>query len=72
VAARWSDGVTSELKTYALACKSCVIELFRQAKVKRDRCRLAAGETLEVPAIFRLSLGARDRQLERCEELEKG
>jgi hypothetical protein len=71
VAARWSDGVTGELKTYSLACEQCVAELFRQAKAKRDRCRLAVGESLEKPAIFLLARGDRDRQLVRCEELEK-
>jgi len=71
IAARWSDGVTGELKTYFLACTACLPSLFEQAKIKRDRCTLAAGESLDVPSIFRMSRGARDRQLVRCEDLEK-
>jgi hypothetical protein len=71
VAARWSDGITGELKTYSLSCAACVPKLFADAKVKRDRCRLAAGESLDVPAIFLLARGERDRQLSRCEELEQ-
>src|SRR3954462_12340381 len=46
IAAGWSDGVTSELKTYFLACETCLPELYRAAKVKKSACRLAAGETL--------------------------
>ncbi|MCE9533200.1 MAG: hypothetical protein K8T89_19050 [Planctomycetes bacterium] len=71
IAARWSDGITGELKTYSLVCKACLPELYRQARIKRDGCRLAAGESLDVPAIFQLDRGERDRQLVRCEELEK-
>jgi hypothetical protein len=71
VASCWSDGVTSELKTYFLACPHHLPDLFARARTKRDRCRLTAGETLEVPAIFTLTRGARDQQLTRCEELEK-
>jgi hypothetical protein len=71
VAARWSDGITAELKTYSLACADCLPDLFRQAKIKRDQCRLAAGESLDPPAIFSLARGQRDRQLIRCEDLEK-
>ena len=71
VAARWSDGLTSELKTYSLSCEKCLPTLFSQAKVNRDRCRLAAGESLDVPAIFKLARGERDHDLSRCENLEE-
>jgi hypothetical protein len=71
VAARWSDGLTAELKTYFLACASCLPALYRQARVNRDNCRLAPGETLNVPEIFLLVRGERDQQLVRCEEIEK-
>jgi hypothetical protein len=71
IAARWSDGLTEELKTYALACSECLPALFRDAQGKRDRCRLAADETLEAPGIFQLDRGARDRGLQRCLELER-
>src|SRR5437762_751282 len=70
IAARWSDGATSELKTYALACTECLPELFRESVQKNSTCRRARGETLDPPAVYRLSAGQRDRQLDRCPELE--
>jgi hypothetical protein len=71
IAARWSDGVTRELKTYALVCSACLAESFRQSRAKQAACRLAPGETLEAPAIFELVRGRRDVQLVRREDLEK-
>ncbi len=71
IAARWSDGVTQELKTYALSCPDCLAELFRQSRVKQSACRLAPGETLEAPGIYVLARGRRDAQLERRQDLEK-
>ena len=70
IAARWSDGVTSELKTYSLACVECVSELFRAAQVKKGACRLAAGESLGEPEVFEMTRGRRDRELVRRRELE--
>lgn len=70
IAARWSDGVTSELKTYFLACESCLPKLYRIAKVKKAACRLAAGESLGEPQVFEMTRGRRDRELVRRAELE--
>ena len=70
VAAHWSDGITDELKTYALACPNCVASLLAAARVKRAACRLAAGETLDEPGVYDLSRGGRDRSLVRRPELE--
>jgi hypothetical protein len=71
IAARWSDGVTQELKTYALSCPACLAESFRRSREKRTVCRLAPGETLEEPGIYELVHGRRDRQLKRREDLER-
>jgi hypothetical protein len=71
LAARWSDGVTSELKTYALTCSECLPESFRASRQKQAACRLTRGETLESPGIYRIERGQRDKQLERLTELEK-
>lgn len=71
IAARWSDGVTSELKTYSLSCPSCMSDLFRSAKAKKAECRLAAGESLGEPEVFEIARGRRDRQLVRRPELER-
>jgi hypothetical protein len=70
VAARWSDGQTDELKTYALACPNCVSKLHAAARVKQAACRLAPGETLEEPGVYELHRGGRDRTLVRRTELE--
>jgi hypothetical protein len=71
VAARWSDGLTHELKTYALSCADCLSSLFRSSQARRAACRLAPGETLEPPAVYELARGRRDRQLVRREDLER-
>jgi hypothetical protein len=70
IAARWSDGVTSELKTYFLACSECLSKLYREANVKKSACRLAAGESLGEPEVFEMTRGRRDRELVRRAELE--
>jgi hypothetical protein len=70
IAARWSDGVTSELKTYGLCCAGCLGELYPRSRAKQAACRLAAGETLEVPGVYELIRGRRDRQLVRRSDLE--
>jgi hypothetical protein len=69
IASRWSDGITGELKTYALCCAECLPECLRASRQKQTACRLAGGETLEPPEVFRLRRGARDRELERLPDL---
>lgn len=70
VAARWSDGVTSELKTYGLACEVCLPAWFARARERQKVCRRAAGETLEKPGIYGIERGQRDQQLDRRQDLE--
>jgi hypothetical protein len=70
VAARWSDGVTHELKTYALTCPACLPKLFAATVAKRAACRLAAGESLDAPGVYELVRGSRDRTLMRRPDLE--
>ncbi len=65
IAACWSDGLTQELKTYALSCAACLAQQYAQSKTKQQACRLAPGEKLDVPGIFVLTRGKRDQQLER-------
>lgn len=71
IAARWSDGSTEELKTYALCCEECLSEHYRLSRQKQSACRTAPGETLETPGIYRLERGRRDCSLERLTELEQ-
>lgn len=70
IAARWSDGVRSELKTYGLCCEECLPDWFRRSRQKQKNCRLAPGETLEAPGIYQIERGRRDQQLARIEDLE--
>jgi hypothetical protein len=70
IAAVWNDGTTQELKTYALSCE-CHLEVqLRHSRDKQRTCRLADGETLSAPQIFRIESGRRDRELVRMPELE--
>jgi hypothetical protein len=71
IASRWSDGLTGELKTYSLCCEGCLAEQFRASREKQAQCRLAAGESLEPPGIYRITRGQRDRELERLRDLEQ-
>src|SRR5262249_6090871 len=70
IAARWSDGVTRELKTYFLACAECLPGLYNVARIKKAECRLAPGETLGEPEVFAMTRGRRDRDLVRQPDLE--
>ena len=71
IAARWSDGVTGELKTYALSCAACLPAWFRTSPAKQAACRLAPGETLEPPGVYHLERGQHDQQLRRAEDEER-
>jgi hypothetical protein len=71
IAARWSDGVTRELKTYALTCSACLAEAFHRSRAKQASCRLAAGEALESPGVYELARGRRDPQLVHRPDLEQ-
>jgi hypothetical protein len=71
IAARWSDGVTEELKTYALTCDTCLAEFLKHSRERQSTCRLSANETLEPPGVYQLRRGRRDRQLPRMRDLER-
>ena len=71
IAARWSDGVATELKTYGLCCDSCLPAWFHQSRAKQQAGRLLPGETLEPCGIFQLRSGTRDQQLERLVDAER-
>jgi hypothetical protein len=70
IAAEWSDGTTKELKTYGLACESHLQLLFRRSRDRQRGYRLAEGESLGAPAVFRIEQGRRDRELVRMPDLE--
>lgn len=71
IAARWSDGRQSELKTYGLCCEECLPRWFALCRDKQKHCRLASGETLDPPGIFGMQRGERDKKLERLTEVEQ-
>ena len=71
VAARWSLGDLSELKTYGLSCDQCLAQVYTDACKKRNACQLAEGESLEAPGIYRYEPGKRDAELQRLRDLEE-
>ena len=71
IAARWSDGVTGELKTYGLVCSQCLADWYHRSCHKQSICRRAPGEILEMPGIYGMMHGQRDRELVRRTDLEK-
>jgi hypothetical protein len=70
IAARWSDGITSELKTYGLTCEKCLASWFRRGMEKQKACRRASNEILEPPGVYRLTPGCLDTELERLPSME--
>lgn len=70
IAARWSDGLTQELKTYGLTCAECLAEWFHRSCQRQAACRLTRGESLEPPGIYLIQRGQLDRQLSKLVELE--
>ena len=71
IAARWSDGTISELKTYGFACSNHLGAVFRDAEARHNASPPSPGETVEELAIFRYEQGKRDRQLQRLWGLEE-
>jgi hypothetical protein len=71
IAAPWSDGQFSELKTYGHACAKHLGPVFRDADIRRARYKSAPGESVDEIRIYRYEPGRRDRQLQRLGELEK-
>lgn len=71
IAALWSNGQFSELKTYGFACSDHLGPVFREAEGRHDEYPPVPGETLEEIAIYKYEQGKRDRQLLRLWGLEE-
>jgi hypothetical protein len=71
IAARWSDGLTSELKTYALCCPVHLAELLAESRRRHHRTRTLPGEILDLPGVYSVGQGQRDSHLERLVDLER-
>jgi hypothetical protein len=71
IAAHWSGGSFSELRTYGFACSEHLGAVFRDAEARQQAYQPAPGETVEEIAIYRYEQGKRDRQLHRLWGLEE-
>lgn len=71
IAAPWSDGAFTELKTYGHACSDHLGVVFREAEQRREAYVPSPGETIEEMGIYRYEQGKRDRQLQRLWGLEE-
>ncbi len=63
VGAVWSDGTSSELKNYGLACEAHRQSQLQRARKNRDGLKLADGETVGPVTLFILEPGRRDTEL---------
>ncbi len=70
LAAPWSDGRFTELKTYGHACAEHVGQVFRSAEDRRSTYKAAPGEQVGELGIYRSEKGWLDWQLQRDTELE--
>ena len=70
ISACWSDGLTRELKTYALVCEGCVRDTLAAARERQRQCRLAPGESTGPVGVYERVPGRRDRELVRRDDLE--
>ena len=71
IAAMWSDGRFSELKSYGFACSDHLGPVFREAEQRRQQYGTSPGEALEEIAIYKFEQGKRDRALQRLWGLEE-
>ena len=71
VAAQWSGGSFSELRTYGFACADHLSPVFRAAEQRQSDYPPAPGEVVEEIAIYKFEQGKRDRQLQRLWGLEE-
>jgi hypothetical protein len=71
IAAPWSDGAFTELKTYGHACSEHLGKVFREAEQRREAYVPLESETIEEIGIYRYEQGKRDRQLQRLWGLEE-
>jgi hypothetical protein len=71
IAAPWSDGRFSELKTYGFACPAHVRDVLREAEVRWLDYEPVKGEVVGVIGIYHFEEGRGDRNLRRDREMEE-
>ena len=70
IAAPWSDGRFSELKTYGFACADHLKDVLRSAEARWLDYEPVKGEVVQDIGIYRYESGKSDRQLQRDEDIE--
>ncbi len=71
IAAAWTGGDYSELKTYGFADDECVVDVFKAALERLTKFRSSEGETVGELHIYRLDTKRSDLALEQASEIEK-
>jgi hypothetical protein len=71
VAAPWTGGRFTELKTYGFACPHHIGAIFRDAEERRAAVKPASDEAVGAIAIYRCEPGKPGWELQRREELEE-
>jgi hypothetical protein len=71
IAAPWSDGRFSELKTYGFSCDDHVREVLRSAETRWLDYEPVSGEKVREIGIYRYEPGKPDSQLKRAHEMEE-
>jgi len=71
IAAPWSDGSFSELKTFGHSCADHLGKVFRDAQDRLKEYPPSPAETVGVIGIYRYDDDRRDRQLQRLWGLEE-
>jgi hypothetical protein len=71
LAAEWTGGGYSELKTYGFANDECIEKVYRDARTRLGRFRPGEGESVGELRIYVLDASRHDYELDRATELEK-
>jgi hypothetical protein len=71
IAAPWSDGVFTELKTFGFACADHLGNVFRGAENRRKHYTAHSGESVGDIGIYKFEPGKRDKHLQRLSGLEE-
>lgn len=70
IAAEWTGGELTELKTFGFADDECLPRVFRAAQERAGRIICADGERIGEMRIYHLNVGMHDYELRRALELE--
>lgn len=70
IAAEWTGGGFTELKTFGFADDTCLERVFRKAEERAQKFRAADGESLGEMGVYLMEKGRHDYELVRQLELE--